>query len=382
MSLTVKAYLQKLNGGNQEIRRFTVPTDVTSSYDYLSRKISDIFPSLRHGGFSLFWSDPESDLVAISSDEELLEALGYVDDSLFKIYIRENQASCSSNASARVHPGVICDGCDGPIVGIRYKCLTCPDYDLCSTCEQRGLHIEHNMMKISTPLTRPSGCRDARQNLNVPPSHFHHWMRQFMHCLLNRDKPTCYYQKEACCGQKETKNKKDDKTENSEFCEDGEREKNTEREDFLTTVGEVITAMLDPFGIDVSYDTEHHGRPSGCGNRGPRSRGSCHGSGRACKRSCPKFGTRSGCREKCRQQEADKEPKPSASGETIDSTINIETEVNYKSSSEADNGTTFPANGREPMSSSNPNEETTSNSSADAKTTEALQANTGHGFQQ
>ncbi|KAL3860601.1 hypothetical protein ACJMK2_010700 [Sinanodonta woodiana] len=280
MSLTVKAYLQKMNVGNQEIRRFSVPTDVTSSYDYLSRKISDIFPSLRHGRFSLFWRDPENDLVAISSDDELLEALGYVDDSLFKIYIRENQASCSSNASASVHPGVICDGCDGPIVGIRYKCLTCPDYDLCSTCEQRGLHIEHNMIKISTPLTRPSGCRDARQNVR----------------------------------------------------------------------------------IDVSYDTEHHGRPSGCGNRGPRNRGSCHDSGRACKRSCPRFGSRSGCREKCRQQEADKEPKPSTSGETLDSTINIETGINYKSSSETDNGTTLPANGREPMSSSNPNEDTTSDS--------------------
>lgn len=28
----------------------------------------------------------------------------------------------------------VCDGCDAPIVGVRHKCLTCPDFDYCSTC--------------------------------------------------------------------------------------------------------------------------------------------------------------------------------------------------------------------------------------------------------
>ncbi|KAF4652715.1 hypothetical protein FOZ61_002069 [Perkinsus olseni] len=37
--------------------------------------------------------------------------------------------------SAGIHPGVACDVCDVcPIVGIRYKCLTCPNYDLCGEC--------------------------------------------------------------------------------------------------------------------------------------------------------------------------------------------------------------------------------------------------------
>ena len=50
-----------------------------------------------------------------------------------------------------VHPGVTCNGCEGSICGPRYKCLVCPDYDLCKTCEGQGKHLQHDMMKIATP---------------------------------------------------------------------------------------------------------------------------------------------------------------------------------------------------------------------------------------
>ena len=51
----------------------------------------------------------------------------------------------------QLHPGVVCDGCEGPINGPRYKCLVCPDFDLCKTCEKKGLHSDHNKMKIAVP---------------------------------------------------------------------------------------------------------------------------------------------------------------------------------------------------------------------------------------
>ncbi len=49
------------------------------------------------------------------------------------------------------HPGVVCDVCDKDISGSRFKCLSCPDYDLCSGCENKGFHPEHEMLRIRTP---------------------------------------------------------------------------------------------------------------------------------------------------------------------------------------------------------------------------------------
>merc|ERR1711963_926904 len=51
------------------------------------------------------------------------------------------------------HFGVTCDGCRGPVIGFRYKCVKCPDYDLCGKCEAKGFHPGHNMMRIATPET-------------------------------------------------------------------------------------------------------------------------------------------------------------------------------------------------------------------------------------
>src|SRR6185295_4633748 len=32
------------------------------------------------------------------------------------------------------HNGVYCDRCEKPIVGVRYKCSCCSDFDMCSEC--------------------------------------------------------------------------------------------------------------------------------------------------------------------------------------------------------------------------------------------------------
>lgn len=34
----------------------------------------------------------------------------------------------------------ICDSCDWPILGLRFKCLNCPDFDLCGACEDEMQH--------------------------------------------------------------------------------------------------------------------------------------------------------------------------------------------------------------------------------------------------
>lgn len=69
---------------------------------------------------------------------------------------REHRSQCSQEPPRNmVHPNVICDGCEGPVVGTRFKCSVCPDYDLCSTCEGKGIHKEHSMVMFQSPLLNP-----------------------------------------------------------------------------------------------------------------------------------------------------------------------------------------------------------------------------------
>jgi len=55
------------------------------------------------------------------------------------------------------HYGVICDVCDDDILGVRYKCCHCVNYDLCEKCEAlEGSHNpSHILLKIRVPLERP-----------------------------------------------------------------------------------------------------------------------------------------------------------------------------------------------------------------------------------
>ncbi|KAG0366769.1 hypothetical protein BC939DRAFT_455694 [Gamsiella multidivaricata] len=54
------------------------------------------------------------------------------------------------------HYGVVCDGCDNDIYGVRYKCGNCADYDLCGNCEAlpEAVHDpSHIMLKIRRPIS-------------------------------------------------------------------------------------------------------------------------------------------------------------------------------------------------------------------------------------
>jgi flagellar biosynthesis GTPase FlhF len=52
------------------------------------------------------------------------------------------------------HMGVKCDGCGVyPIAGDRFKCMVCPQFDLCQKCEEKRLHeVNHPLVKLRVEL--------------------------------------------------------------------------------------------------------------------------------------------------------------------------------------------------------------------------------------
>ncbi|EDW77753.2 uncharacterized protein Dwil_GK24381 [Drosophila willistoni] len=50
-----------------------------------------------------------------------------------------------------IHDKVECDICGlSPLVGFRYKCIQCPNFDLCQGCEASHKHPEHMMVRMPT----------------------------------------------------------------------------------------------------------------------------------------------------------------------------------------------------------------------------------------
>ncbi|KAG7399313.1 Next to BRCA1 protein 1 protein [Phytophthora boehmeriae] len=68
-----------------------------------------------------------------------------------------------STEEVAVHLGIICDGCEkAPLVGVRYKSLEVPDFDLCEECEASGKWTSHEpFIKITDPSRAPKQKRTS-----------------------------------------------------------------------------------------------------------------------------------------------------------------------------------------------------------------------------
>ena len=69
-----------------------------------------------------------------------------------------------------LHKNIICDHCNTEVVGIRYKCLQCPDFDLCESCEGQGpgLHPEdHSFIKIRKPVPRGAAASFLKKSSSI-----------------------------------------------------------------------------------------------------------------------------------------------------------------------------------------------------------------------
>ncbi|CAF1073640.1 unnamed protein product, partial [Didymodactylos carnosus] len=147
-------YYDDLNQTHPEIRRFTI--DIASGrniYQELEAKIAQLNSDYVNGQFTLQYIDEDKDRITFSSNDELRSAISVNNDGLIKIFVKSKQQQRKGDENIH-HAGVICDGCQGHVYGIRYKCVECPDYDLCETCMSKGLHSEHNMLILIKPWSR------------------------------------------------------------------------------------------------------------------------------------------------------------------------------------------------------------------------------------
>jgi len=80
--------------------------------------------------------------------------------------VKMNQSNLSKiNSSLFIHNGIKCENCQNlPIIGERYKCPKCLNYNLCNECEQlnseTNFHPHNNFILYRDPevLTKNIGC--------------------------------------------------------------------------------------------------------------------------------------------------------------------------------------------------------------------------------
>ncbi|KAK7485777.1 hypothetical protein BaRGS_00022958, partial [Batillaria attramentaria] len=67
------------------------------------------------------------------------------------------------------HPGVVCDEChEQSIVGMRWKCCTCDDFDLCSLCYFNDSHDRnHQFQRYETPQSDPVKMERRSRSLKI-----------------------------------------------------------------------------------------------------------------------------------------------------------------------------------------------------------------------
>lgn len=89
-----------LNRGMEEpeIRRFSINEEVSSSYETFLAKIKSIFLSVQGKKLHVYWKDADEELVAISSDEELIQAIDSAKDGVFHIYLQIDDTSAENVA--------------------------------------------------------------------------------------------------------------------------------------------------------------------------------------------------------------------------------------------------------------------------------------------
>jgi sequestosome 1 len=98
-------------------------TSTNDVYRALETTIAQLNGNYPQGQFTLQYVDEDNDRITFSSDGELRSALNSTPlGGTIKIYVKPKaKKSEQTGENTTVHAGITCDGCQGSVVGNRYK---------------------------------------------------------------------------------------------------------------------------------------------------------------------------------------------------------------------------------------------------------------------
>lgn len=177
MSLSIKLVFEN------EIHRLT---SLPPTFSALQQYCSSLF---HYPSFQITYKDEEGDTITIACDTDLQTAYSSAPSgqslrfllslpktsSVFPSHQDRPETESESNLDERmpnqyesslVWPRHTCDGCNTkPIVGPRFHCTVCEDFDFCENCE-KSLQHEHPFMKFV------SRTDDTYVNIDFTPENF------------------------------------------------------------------------------------------------------------------------------------------------------------------------------------------------------------------
>jgi hypothetical protein len=109
-----------------------------------------------------------------SSESKLERNNGSKRFTMSKESIAPTKESYTSNKEV-VHNGISCDECEmESIIGNRFKCSKCPNYDLCETCHSKNVHaMDHIFIRVASAPPRSNQLKTKNDKILISFLHQH-----------------------------------------------------------------------------------------------------------------------------------------------------------------------------------------------------------------
>ncbi|XP_058125437.1 protein ref(2)P-like [Anopheles ziemanni] len=144
--------------GGRQSNFLLLGDDVCKNLAEVKEFCSSRFQQLENeNGIKIFWKDQDGDEISVVKEVDFRSFMLATENEKVRLYVEATDETAVDPGAE--HPGIQCDECEQGIVGHRYKCLMCDDYDLCMTCESKHRHKDHMMVRFprSTKTTQSRG---------------------------------------------------------------------------------------------------------------------------------------------------------------------------------------------------------------------------------